>query len=81
MGDVGIVQRDLGGNSHFHMGLVPQRIHSYLQTLEQFLCAPDIVLSSVVVADTPQECFTDDKTGRIIADIVKILGTYQQSHV
>ena len=81
MGDVGIVQRDLGGNDHFHMGLVPQRMLSYLETLDYFLCMPaeDVVLSSVVAADThaadTQTSFTDDKAARIIADIIKIIGT------
>ena len=78
MGDVGIVQRDLGGNDHFHMGLVPQRSQSFLSTLDHFLsCRPEVVLSSVVVAEltTEQDSFgADDTPQRIISDIIKIIG-------
>ena len=48
MGDVGIVQRDLGGNEHSVMGSVPQRVPSYLRTLEVLLQTPGAVLASIV---------------------------------
>jgi hypothetical protein len=47
IGDVGIVQDNLGGNEYYHMGMVPQRIPSFLETLEIFLMSPGVIYSSI----------------------------------
>ena len=43
IGDVGIVQDSLGGNKLYHLGMVPQRVESFLETIDVLLQMPDPV--------------------------------------
>ena len=79
MGDVGIVQKSLGGNQHFHMGTVPQRMHSFRKTLDMLLQMPGTVFSSIVPAGKEEGSGVQGATGaersdNLVADIMKIIG-------
>ena len=82
MGDVGIVLKSLGGNQHFHMGTVPQRIPSFRKTLDMFLQMPGAVFSSIVPARKDKNAATtsselgEERGDSIVADMMKIIGNY-----
>ena len=79
MGDVGIVQKSLGGNQHFHMGLIPQRMRSFTKTLDMFLQMPGTVLSSIVPAEKDESGRGHggaDRSDNITASVMKIIGRY-----
>ncbi len=70
MGDVGVVQKTLGGNKQYNMGTVPQRVPSFLATLDIFLQSPGAVFSSIVLADRNNK----EQSSDLLMAILKILG-------
>ncbi|KAM3592126.1 uncharacterized protein V6R79_013180 [Siganus canaliculatus] len=51
IGDVGVVLETMGGNDAVIGGTLPQRITSCLEVLDLFLCQPNPVMSSFVLAE------------------------------
>ena len=82
MGDVGIVQRELGGNQHFNSSSVPQRTKSFLATLDMFMTNTSGQIYCSVVPARVQEAHSNASVGRgenIVADVMKIIGKSLQS--
>ncbi len=79
MGDVGVVQRSLGGNKQFSMGTVPQRVRSFLTTLDVFLQSPGAVFSSIVLANQTNKGQTSG-VGDIVMETMKIMGKTTSRH-
>ena len=73
MGDVGIVIKKFGGNTFFARGSVPQRVPSFLKSLEVLMQTPSAVVA-VIVQKKPGEEEGGGDGGGLVEKILRILG-------
>lgn len=79
IGDVGVIINTMGGNNDTVIGgTVPQRIHSCLASLDQFLNQNNPVVSSFVLAEKKKKVQDSavNQSVDVLAKIANILGKY-----
>jgi fatty acid synthase len=79
IGDVGVVQDQMGGNDVILGGTVPQRLSSCLTVLDMFLRKTDltVVASTVLPESTGSKSNTDKPS--LLTSVAKILGLKNSS--
>ncbi|XP_077979410.1 fatty acid synthase-like [Glandiceps talaboti] len=75
IGDVGVVQENMGGNDVVVGGTLPQRIGSCLSVLDNFLSQPHPVMSSFVLAEKSTNAKSSQTSKADVVDsVAHILG-------
>uniref|UniRef100_UPI0037E9BFCC fatty acid synthase n=1 Tax=Semicossyphus pulcher TaxID=241346 RepID=UPI0037E9BFCC len=74
IGDVGVVLETMGGNDAVIGGTLPQRITSCLEVLDRFLCQPQPVMSSFVLAERTVVKSDGGSQKNLVDTVAHILG-------